>query len=160
MAYLLIVVGALALDQWSKWLVLLYLPLFQPTPLLARWLNFTVWHNSGGAFSLFQGQGRWLAAVAVFVSGGIAVLLLRFPRTNRALNVGLALIAGGALGNLIDRIRWGYVIDFIQVCFNDVCVFPIFNVADSAIVVGTALILWTWIKQPQPHQDLSTLKRP
>ncbi len=149
MVYLIWALGVLGLDQLSKGLVLAQLRLFEVRPLVPGWLNLTHWHNSGGAFGILQGQGVWLAWVAVLVSVAIVVLLVRYPRPQRWVNVGLALIAGGALGNLIDRLRpdLGVVVDFIQVCFSGVCAFPVFNVADSAIVVGTGLILWTWLRQ-------------
>lgn len=148
MVYLWSVFAVLILDQVSKGLILQQLELFQAVPIIAGWLNFTLWHNSGGAFGILQGRGSWLAWVAVFVSIAIVILLLRFPRPNRIVNLGLALIAGGALGNLIDRIRLGYVVDFVQVCLDNLCGFPVFNVADSAIVVGTGLIFWAWLQKP------------
>jgi len=150
MVYLIWLIGVLALDQFSKWLVLQNIQLFDVIPLLPNCLNLTHWQNRGGAFGILQGQGLWLAWVAVLVSVTIVVLLVKYPRQNRLINAGLALIAGGALGNLIDRIRLEHVVDFIQVCANGVCAFPVFNVADSAIVVGTGLILWTWLRQKRP----------
>lgn len=147
MMYLIVLVGVLGLDQFSKWLVLQNIQLFEVIPLLTGWLNLTHWQNGGGAFGILQGQGVWLAWVAVLVSVTIVVLLVKYPRENRLINAGLALIAGGAVGNLIDRIRLEHVVDFIQVCVNGVCAFPVFNVADSAIVVGTGLILWAWLRQ-------------
>ena len=157
MAYLGWLVAVLALDQASKWLVLTNIELYEKIQLLPRWLNLTLWHNSGGAFGILQDQGMWLALVAVLVSVGIVVLLVRYPRPQWVFNVGLACIAAGALGNLIDRIRLGHVVDFVQVCFDGLCAFPVFNVADSAIVVGTALILWSWMRRkkasPAPLED-------
>lgn len=147
MTYLVWLAAVLALDQASKWLVLTNIQTYEKIPLIPRWLNLTLWHNSGGAFGILQDQGMWLASVAVLVSLGIVVLLVRYPRAHWVVNVGLACIAAGALGNLIDRMRLGHVVDFVQVCFDGLCAFPVFNVADSAIVVGTALILWSWLRQ-------------
>jgi signal peptidase II len=77
-------------------------------------------------------------------------------------NIGLALIAGGALGNLIDRLMLGHVVDFVQFCFNTVCGFPVFNIADSVIIIGTGLILFAWLTQkppePQPDSEMSVIE--
>ena len=102
-------------------------------------------HNVGAAFSFLataSGWQRWLfIGLAVGVSIAIVVWLWRLPRgTHRLLSAGLALVLGGALGNVIDRIRLGHVIDFIHFHW-DRAYFPAFNVADSAITVGAACLL-------------------
>jgi len=108
-------------------------------------LDITRMHNVGAAFSFLataSGWQRWIfIGLAVMVSLGIIVWLLRLPRsTNVLLPCGLALVLGGALGNLIDRVRLGHVIDFIHFHW-DRAYFPAFNVADSAITVGAACLL-------------------
>ena len=107
-------------------------------------LDITRMHNVGAAFSFLasaSGWQRWLfIGLAVVVSIGIIVWLLRLPRgAHGLLACGLALVLGGALGNVIDRIRLGYVIDFIHFHW-DRAYFPAFNVADSAITVGAACL--------------------
>ena len=102
-------------------------------------------HNVGAAFSLFawgSGWQRWLfIGLAVSVSLAITYWLVKLPRhTHLLLAGGLALVLGGAIGNVIDRIRLGYVIDFIQFHW-ELAYFPAFNVADSAITVGAACLL-------------------
>jgi len=151
MIYLVYVLIALGLDQLSKILILQNVLEQEQIPVISGWLYITHWHNSGGAFGILQGQGIWLAWVAVIVSLCIVGLLVFFPRPIRLVNFGFALIAGGALGNLADRLRLDYVVDFIQVCINDVCGLPVFNIADSVIVVGTGLILWAWLKNKEPE---------
>lgn len=108
-------------------------------------LDITCMHNVGAAFSFLasaSGWQRWVfIGLAVVVSIGITIWLLKLPRGSHALlAAGLALVLGGAIGNVIDRIRLGYVIDFIH--FHWVrAYFPAFNVADSAITVGAACLL-------------------
>src|SRR5258708_36114879 len=108
-------------------------------------LDITRMHNAGAAFSFLasaSGWQRWVfIGLAVSVSIAIIVWLVRLPRgANVLLSTGLALVLGGALGNVIDRIRLGHVIDFIHFHWNR-AYFPAFNVADSAITVGAALLL-------------------
>ena len=107
-------------------------------------LNITRIHNTGAAFSFLAGAAgwqRWLfTALAITVSVALLVWLRRIDRESRVLASAVALILGGALGNLIDRLRLGHVIDFIQVHWGE-HYFPAFNVADSAITVGAALLL-------------------
>jgi signal peptidase II len=108
-------------------------------------LDITCMHNVGAAFSFLasaSGWQRWVfIGLAVVVSIGITIWLLRLPRSAHTLLAGgLALVLGGAIGNVIDRIRLGYVIDFIHFHW-DRAYFPAFNVADSAITVGAALLL-------------------
>ena len=108
-------------------------------------LDITCMHNVGAAFSFLasaSGWQRWVfIGLAVVVSIGITIWLLKLPRGAHALlSGGLALVLGGALGNVIDRIRLGYVIDFIHFHW-DRAYFPAFNVADSAITVGAAFLL-------------------
>jgi len=129
----LTVIGA---DQLSKYLVRANMELGQSIPSegLVR-LTYTT--NTGGAFGLFANQ-TFLLALAAVVAITVLVLYLRYlPRGSTLLNVGLGLDLGGAIGNLIDRVRLGEVTDFI-----DIGAWPVFNLADSAIVVGTFLIVY------------------
>ena len=124
-----------AADQLSKTWIRSYLAVGQSLPETG-WLRLTHVHNTGAAFGLFQGQSFLLTIVALL---GTAILLLyalliyrRLPFLDKTLGkVALGLVLGGTVGNLIDRLRFGYVIDFL-----DVGIWPAFNVADSAIVVG------------------------
>jgi signal peptidase II len=131
-------------DQLSKAYITRHFMEFEFTRILAV-LDVTCMHNVGAAFSFLasaSGWQRWLfIGLAGVVSIGIIVWLVRLPRgTHALLAAGLALVLGGALGNVIDRIRLGYVIDFIHFHW-DRAYFPAFNVADSAITVGAACLL-------------------
>jgi len=131
-------------DQLSKAYISRHFLEFEFTRILAV-LDITCMHNVGAAFSFLasaSGWQRWVfIGLAIAVSIGITIWLIRLPRGVHALLAGgLALVLGGALGNVIDRIRLGYVIDFIHFHW-DRAYFPAFNVADSAITVGAACLL-------------------
>jgi signal peptidase II len=131
-------------DQLSKAWIVQHFAEFEFVSLLPI-LDITRMHNVGAAFSFLasaSGWQRWLfIGLAVAVSLGIIVWMLRLQRNAHALlSCGLALVLGGAVGNVIDRIRLGYVIDFIHFHW-DRAYFPAFNVADSAITVGAACLL-------------------
>jgi signal peptidase II len=142
--WLLLSVLVVLVDQLSKMYIVRHFLEFEFTTLLPV-LDITRMQNVGAAFSFLasaSGWQRWLfIGLAVVVSIGITIWLVRMPRgTQPLLAAGLALVLGGALGNVIDRIRLGYVIDFIHFHW-DRAYFPAFNVADSAITVGAACLL-------------------
>ncbi len=142
-AWLLISVLIVALDLWTKNLATESLTLYRPVELTS-WLNMMLAHNYGAAFSFLSDAGGWqrwlftgLASVVTLV---LIVWLLRLPKKDRLTSAALCLIIGGAVGNLIDRIINGYVVDFIDVYYRD-WHWPAFNVADSAITGGVILLL-------------------
>jgi signal peptidase II len=137
-------VFVLALDQWTKYLITDYFDEFEALVLLPM-LELMRLHNEGAAFSFLSdasGWQRWVfTALGIAVSVGILIWLRRLPpRGQSMLAAGLAFVLGGALGNVIDRVVRGHVIDFIRVHYED-WYFPAFNVADSAITVGAALLI-------------------
>ena len=111
-----------------------YLPVF----------NIVRAHNHGAAFSMFDGASGWqrwaFSGLAAVVSTALIVWLARLERRANLVAAALALILAGALGNVIDRLRLGYVVDFLQVHWHE-HYFPAFNVADSAITIGAGLLL-------------------
>ncbi len=144
----LIAFSAVAIDQFSKYLVRAHLEWGQSIPEDGP-LRLTYTTNTGGAFGLFANQ-TFLLALAAVIAIAVIVLYLRYlPPGSRLLKIGLGLELGGAIGNLIDRVRLGEVTDFI-----DVGAWPVFNVADSAIVVGTILIAYSLLftGQSRSHQ--------
>ncbi|MBI1195110.1 MAG: lipoprotein signal peptidase [Gammaproteobacteria bacterium] len=138
-------VVVIVLDQWTKGLAVEGLRLFHPVPV-APFFNLTLMHNEGAAFSFLDdasGWQRWMfAAIAVVISVGIVIWLRRMPETERLRPAALALILGGALGNLYDRLTLGYVIDFIDWYYQG-WHWPAFNIADSAITVGAVIYIAT-----------------
>ena len=141
--WLALSVLVVALDQWTKWLAESLLEPYRAVPV-APLLNMTLMYNEGAAFSFLAGAGgwqRWLfAAFALIMTAVLVIWLLRLRTEERAMAAGLSLVAGGAVGNLIDRVSTGRVVDFIDVYVAD-WHWPAFNVADSAITIGVCLLL-------------------
>jgi signal peptidase II len=143
-SWLLLSAFVVLADQVSKMYIARHYLEFEFMRILPV-LDITCMHNVGAAFSFLasaSGWQRWVfIGLAVVVSIGITIWLIKLPRdVHVLLAAGLALVLGGALGNVIDRIRLGYVIDFIHFHW-DRAYFPAFNVADSAITVGAACLL-------------------
>ena len=133
-----------AADQATKWAIVEWVQLYGKVPLNS-FMNLTHQQNSGAAFSFLAGAGGWqrwfFVTLATVVSAVIVGWLWQSRKQGAfALMAGLGLVLGGAVGNLIDRARLGYVTDFIQVWFGS-WAFPSFNVADAAISVGAALLI-------------------
>lgn len=133
------------LDQATKWVAVGLLDPFRPVPLVPL-LNFTLMYNEGAAFSFLSSAGgwqRWFFAIFALVMTVVLVIwLLRLKPGERLTAMALSLVAGGAVGNLIDRVLTGRVVDFIDFYVGD-WHWPAFNIADSAITVGVALLLLT-----------------
>ena len=131
------------LDQASKLAIAGSMQLFQSIPIMP-FFKLTYVHNTGAAFSFLSEAGGWqrwfFAALALVISGVIAVWLARLKHDETLLAVALSLVLGGAIGNLIDRLVYGYVIDFLDVYYQT-WHWPAFNVADSAITIGVILML-------------------
>ena len=134
-----------AVDQWLKWLVRTRMIPGDSLPLIPHVLHLTLVQNTGAAFGLLRGAGPLLILISVAV---VAVLAWSLRQTagggalvQRLHRLSLWLVLSGAVGNLIDRLRFGYVIDFI-----DLRVWPVFNLADSAITVGMGLLIWTMLR--------------
>lgn len=146
--WLLLTAAVIGIDQWSKRLIETTLQLADTRYCLPVF-NLVRWHNRGAAFSMFErasGWQRWaFSGLAAVVSLALMVWLARLERRANLLAAALALILAGALGNVVDRLRLGYVIDFLQVHWQQ-HYFPAFNVADSAITVGAGcLLLDAWL---------------
>ncbi len=134
----------IVLDQYTKGLAQSALEYGRPREVFS-WFNLTLQYNTGAAFSFLSDAGGWqryfFSVVAVVISAVLVVWLYRMPRQQRLLALALALILGGALGNVWDRLLLGHVVDFISVHYGG-RYFPAFNIADSAISVGAALMIF------------------
>jgi signal peptidase II len=142
--YLALVVVILILDRWTKWLVDTTLSMNQTISVIDGLLNITYVPNTGIAFGILNSASlpAKAALFSVFAGGaaiGVVIYSLRSPVGRRLLQTGLALILAGALGNVYDRLKYGYVIDFLEFYWHSYS-WPSFNVADSAISVGVALL--------------------
>lgn len=130
-------------DQASKYWAGVSLTPYKPVPVFPM-LNVTLAFNTGAAFSFLNGAGDWhrwfFAGFSLLMSVVLTVWLYRIPNQSRLLCAGVSLILGGAVGNLIDRAFYGYVIDFIDVYYQHHH-FATFNIADSAICIGAALFV-------------------
>lgn len=145
---LAIAAAIVAVDQITKALVRARMGPTNPTvPILGDLLRLTYTRNAGAAFGVLPGNRYIFVTVSVCVLVGVAAYVWRYRPSRTWVVVALGLLAGGALGNLIDRIWIGMVTDFIQVPFD----FPIFNVADSAIVVGVSMLVWWLLFGPAPE---------
>lgn len=150
----LIVLTVIA-DQLTKWMATHWLVYARPVEVLPV-LNWTLLHNTGAAFSFLSDAGgwqRWLfTVISVVVSLVFLVWMYRTPAAQGLMRYSLALIVGGALGNLIDRIQLGYVVDFISVHWQSQYFFPAFNIADSAITIGAILMILDILLHPEAHK--------
>ncbi|MDT8406053.1 MAG: signal peptidase II [Methylococcales bacterium] len=139
---LMIALMVLVFDQLSKQWVVHNFDLYQSIPVMP-FFNLTYLRNTGAAFSLLSEAGGWqkwlFSGLAIGVSIGLVIYLARLPVQQRLLRWSIALVLGGAVGNLIDRLCYGYVIDFLDVYYRT-WHWPAFNIADSAISVGVFLM--------------------
>jgi signal peptidase II len=143
-AYLAVSLAVLFLDQWSKGLVTRTMEVHQSKTVVPDLFDLTYVRNTGAAFGLFASVDSSLKAIllnsiAVIVFLIVSAYALRSSHKSIRLQVGLALILGGAVGNLLDRVRFGYVVDFLDFAISGHH-WPAFNVADSAICIGVALL--------------------
>lgn len=141
-----------AADQFSKYLTVKHIGLYEVVPVWDKVFHFTYLQNTGMGFSLLEGY-RWFFIVLTFAALGLMVLAIKKKWINHPTGLwALSFIAGGALGNLIDRIRLGYVVDMICVEFID---FPVFNIADSFVVCGAILLVIYTFFFDKPQKETS-----
>ncbi|MCM8797143.1 MAG: signal peptidase II [Candidatus Omnitrophica bacterium] len=135
-----IIIALLSLDQFTKILAVRYLLPQQSVPIIKGIFHLTLVFNRGAAFGIFKNQ------IPLFILASLVALILIYVnlknnRYGRFYSISLSLIASGAVGNLIDRLHLGYVIDFM-----DFRIWPVFNIADSAISIGTVMLAWCLLK--------------
>ncbi len=142
--WMVVAVTVVIADQLTKWAIVEWVPLYDKIPLNS-FINITHQKNPGAAWSFLANAGGWQRWFFVVLSTGVSALIVvwlwRIRNAGQLLlSAGLALVLGGAVGNLVDRILLGHVTDFIQVMFGS-WAFPSFNVADAGISVGAALLI-------------------
>jgi signal peptidase II len=158
-SYLLLLLAVVALDQLTKWLVDRVMDLHDSRVLVEGLLSLTYVQNRGAAFGVLSDaqlpyQSILFSAVSIAALCGIAAYAWRLPAQSRLPQTALALIMGGALGNLLDRARLGHVVDFVDVFWN-AHHWPAFNVADSAITVGVGLLILDMVLSPEPRETVA-----
>ncbi|MDY0359818.1 MAG: signal peptidase II [Desulforegulaceae bacterium] len=144
--FVLIVLFGVFLDQATKFLVVQYIPLFGSIEIIPAFFDLTHLRNPGGAFGFFAGKSQNIRVfVFIFMAFLALFLILWFYRTTdenlKWLRASYAMIFAGAAGNLIDRIRFGFVVDFLDVYIKNMH-WPAFNVADSFITIGMSIIVY------------------
>lgn len=151
----------LVLDQVSKYWVAGSMELYQSIKV-TPFFNLTYVHNPGAAFSFLAEQGGWqrwfFAGIAAIASVIFLVWLAKTPKSNRCLSIAFALMLSGALGNLFDRVALGYVIDFLDFYLNGYH-WPAFNIADSAIFIGAALMIFDSFKSSEKEDIPSSVNK-
>ncbi|WP_324254761.1 MULTISPECIES: signal peptidase II [unclassified Enterococcus] len=135
--YLLLSAVIIGLDQWTKYLTVKNIQLGETKDFISGFISFTYVRNTGGAWSILAGKMTFFYIITVIVAGVILYLLFKNINGSKWFTFGLSLVLAGALGNFIDRLRLGYVVDMIQ---TDFMKFPIFNVADMSLVIGVGCI--------------------
>jgi signal peptidase II len=158
--YLTLSAAVILLDIWTKWLVMQRIELHEAVPVIPGLFQLVHVRNTGAAFGIGANAASRIVpillnagAIAVFCV--VVVYALRSAVTDRLLQTGLHLILGGAIGNLLDRFRFGYVVDFFD-AYVGVHHWPAFNVADSAICIGIGLLFLDMRKKPEPESDAVT----
>lgn len=137
MPYFIIAAVVVIVDQLVKFFVRSSVPLYSTTTLIPGLINLTYYQNTGAAFSILRDSTWLLTLISLVISAVLLYIMLRRPLPHRFGQVTLALILGGAVGNLIDRFFFGYVVDMFQLGFMN---FPVFNVADMSLVCGGVLL--------------------
>ena len=158
--YLILTAVVIVLDLWTKSLVLARIDLHEAIPVIPNFFQLVHVRNTGAAFGIGANAASKLVPLLLNV-GAIAVFLvvvvyaMRSAVSDRLLQTGLHLILGGAVGNLVDRFRFGYVVDFLDVYIGRHH-WPAFNVADSAICIGIALLFLDMRKKPETESETET----
>ena len=145
-----VILGIVGLDQLTKWLVLQNLPLGSSYEWIRKVVHFTYVSNEGAAFGILQNH-RWVFLVVSSVAiVGLGIYLFGFCKQNWVVKISLAFLIGGGVGNMIDRLAFGYVVDFIELPWLWLPVinqyFPVFNVADSFVTVGVVILAVSMIR--------------
>lgn len=153
--YYLIAVAVIALDQWTKWLVVRYMELGENIPLIEGLLSFHSHRNTGAAWGMFEGKMTFFYIITIVVVAAFIYFFHKEGKKSRLLSVSLMLLIGGAIGNFIDRLFYEEVVDFIRIKIPIIQYdFPIFNVADMALTFGVLLlIVYIWTSEEQEEEQ-------
>ncbi|OFZ14023.1 MAG: signal peptidase II [Bdellovibrionales bacterium RBG_16_40_8] len=162
MILIAVTMAVVALDQYTKMIIHTTFDLNESVRVISGFFNFTYVRNTGAAFGIFGNAHETfrqvfflsIPPIAIFI---IVTFLYGLPETEKIEIYALSIISGGAMGNYIDRLRFGYVIDFLDFHIQHKYTWPAFNVADSAIVIGVAVLtLLMFRKKPVPKEQSAT----
>lgn len=148
----IIIIAGIVVDQISKWLAVVHLKGNLSFPLWEGVLHFTYLENTGAAFGILKGN-RWVfMSVSIIAIAGMLLFLIKYRPKNKLIAISISLIISGGIGNMIDRILLGYVVDFIDFALIN---FAIFNLADSWVCIGAALLIIYMIfhKEGEPDKE-------
>jgi signal peptidase II len=146
--YFSLTIVLLILDRLTKWWVSTSLEFAVPHNLIGNTIRLTRVHNDGGAFGIFSGRGTVFLVISSIVAAILFLILLTMQIDSKMIRAGMAFVLAGAIGNLIDRFQWGYVLDFFEIRG-----FPIFNVADACITVGAVFIILAILFGGERHRS-------
>jgi len=137
---LILAMAVVVIDQWSKYYIQTHMNLGMSIPVIPSVFHFTYILNPGAAFGILENQRIFFVIIGLIMIGAVLYLYPRIPAKMRLLRLGTGLMMGGAVGNVIDRIKTGFVVDFF-----DFRIWPVFNIADIAIVIGVSCIIYTLV---------------
>lgn len=157
MVYYLIALIVFLIDQGTKYLIATRLELAEQIPVIGNFFLITSHRNRGAAFGILEGQQWFFFIVTLVVVVGIVWYMNKVKATHKLLPVALALVLGGAIGNFLDRMLMGEVVDFLMFNFGSYT-FPIFNVADSCIVIGAGLIILDSLRDLKNGEEITEIK--
>lgn len=152
MFFYLIAVLVIALDQWTKWLIVKNMELGESITIVENFLYITSHRNSGAAWGILQGKMLFFYIITVIVIVAIVYFIQKQAKNKRLFGIALAFMLGGAIGNFIDRLFRKEVVDFINTYIFDYD-FPVFNIADSALVIGVALLILQMILEERAAKE-------
>lgn len=127
----------IGIDQWTKYWIVTHLEFGEIQTVVKHFFSLTYVQNTGAAWNILEGKTAFFVVITLIAVVVVSYLLIQYRNESKFLTIGLSLVLAGAIGNFIDRIRLGYVVDMIQVDFIQ---FPIFNIADASLVIGVILI--------------------
>lgn len=148
--YLIISALIVGIDQWVKYLTISNISLGETKDFIPGILSFTYIRNTGAAWSLLEGKMWFFYIITVIVVAVVIYVLIKNVNGSKWFTIGLTLVLAGAVGNFVDRLRLGYVVDMFQTDFIN---FPIFNIADMSLVIGVACIFIYLILEEKAAKD-------
>lgn len=152
--YIILSIVILAADMVTKYFVQRKMEPYDSIPVIKNIFHITYVQNTGAAFSILKGKIFFFTAVSVIITLIIIFIMIKYPIKEKILGIAMAMVLGGAVGNLIDRLRYGYVVDFL-----DFRIWPVFNIADCAIVVGTLILAYLITFRAEPGSLQSKNRR-